>query len=53
MREYLEKYKYHIGGTSIALVILYIIYSYISNKIDDSESSDKSNIIHKFYLPDY
>ena len=45
MREYLEKYKYHIGGTSIALVILYIIYSYISNKIDDSESSDKSNII--------
>jgi len=45
MREYLEKYKYHIGGTSIAFVILYIIYSYISNKIDDSESSDKSNII--------
>jgi hypothetical protein len=47
MREYLEKYKYHIGGTSIALVILYIIYSYISNKIDSSEISErnKSNII--------
>ena len=47
MREYLEKYKYHIGGTSIGLVILYIIYSYISNKIDGSEISErnKSNII--------
>ena len=47
MREYLEKYKYHIGGTSIALVILYIIYSYISNKIDDSESNQSNIIIQK------
>ena len=47
MREYLEKYKYHIGGTSIALVILYIIYAYTSSKIDSSEisESNQSNII--------
>ena len=47
MREYLEKYKYHIGGTSIGLVILYIIYSYISNKIDGSESNQSNIIIQK------
>jgi hypothetical protein len=47
MREYLEKYKYHIGGTSIALVILYIIYSYTSSKIDGLESNQSNIIIQK------
>jgi hypothetical protein len=44
MREYLEKYKYHIGGTSIALVILYILYSTFFSK-DEINEENKSNII--------
>lgn len=44
MREYLEKYKYHIGGTSIALVVLYILYSTFFSK-DEINEDNKSNII--------
>lgn len=44
MREYLEKYKYHIGGTSIALVVLYILYSTFFSK-DEANEDNKSNII--------
>jgi len=47
MREYLEKYKYHIGGTSIALVVLYILYSTFFSKDGANEATEenKSNII--------
>jgi len=44
MKEYLEKYKYHIGGSSIAIIVLYFLY----NKFfDESEEykKEKSNIV--------
>jgi len=45
MREYLEKYKYHIGGTSIALVVLYFIYNSFLNSDENLEKDNKSNLI--------
>ena len=45
MREYLEKYKYHIGGTSIALVVLYFIYNTFLNNGEKLEKENKSNLI--------
>lgn len=27
MRQYLEKYKYHLGGLSITLIVLYVVYN--------------------------
>lgn len=45
MREYLEKYKYHIGGTSIALVVLYFIYNTFFNHDENLEKDNKSNLI--------
>ena len=44
MKEYLEKYKYHIGGSSIAIIILYIFYNKFFNESDDPDE-EKSNII--------
>lgn len=43
MREYLEKYKYHIGGSSIFLIVLYILYDRFFNNEESKE--EKSNII--------
>ena len=45
MREYLEKYKYHIGGTSIALVVLYFIYNTFVKHDENLEKDNKSNLI--------
>lgn len=45
MREYLEKYKYHIGGTSIILIILYIFYNYKNNFSKDNNKDEKPNIL--------
>ena len=39
MRQYLEKYKYHLGGVSITLIILYVVY--------DTFFKNKENIIKK------
>ena len=44
MKEYLDKYKYHIGGTSIALIIVYMLYNTIMNK-DEEYKEEKSSIV--------
>ena len=36
MKEFLEKYKYHIGGSTIGLILLYLIYDMFSKKSDNS-----------------
>tara|TARA_Y100001970_G_scaffold278701_1_gene384789 strand:- start:405 stop:1478 length:1074 start_codon:yes stop_codon:yes gene_type:complete len=44
MKEYLEKYKYHIGGSSIVIIILYFLYSKFFNESEVLEV-EKSNIV--------
>lgn len=44
MREYLEKYKYHIGGTSVALVVLYFLYNKFFYEYEEP-NQEKSNLI--------
>ena len=44
MKEYLEKYKYHIGGSSIAIIVLYFLYSKFFNESEGQEE-EKSNIV--------
>ena len=45
MKEYLEKYKYHIGGTSIAFIIIYMLYNTFLKRSDIPEEVNKSSII--------
>ncbi len=45
MKEYLEKYKYHIGGTSIAFIIVYMLYNTFLKRSDIPEEVNKSSII--------
>jgi len=45
MQEYLEKYKYHVGGVSISLIIAYMIYNTFINKAEDLNQDNKSSII--------
>ncbi len=42
MKEFIEKYKYHIGGSTIGLILLYLIYNEFIKK---SENSNKEPII--------
>ena len=42
MKELIEKYKYHIGGSTIGLILLYLIYNEFIKK---SENSNKEPII--------
>jgi len=44
MKEYLEKYKYHIGGSSIAIIVLYFLYNTFVNK-EEELKQEKSNIV--------
>tara|TARA_B100000900_G_scaffold413589_1_gene437948 strand:+ start:832 stop:1908 length:1077 start_codon:yes stop_codon:yes gene_type:complete len=37
MKELFEKYKYHIGGSTIGLIILYMIYGALIKKNDNSD----------------
>jgi len=62
MKELLEKYKYHIGGSTIGLILLYLVYdsfikkSYISNKEpiitfkEDKKEVVKAEISHEEFL---
>lgn len=45
MQEYLEKYKYHIGGSGVALIIAYMIYNTFISKAEDLNQDNKSSII--------
>ena len=36
MKEFFEKYKYHIGGSTIGLILLYLFYDMITTKKDSS-----------------
>ena len=36
MKEYIEKYKYHIGGSAIGLILLYLVYDMFNTKKDSS-----------------
>ncbi len=36
MKEYIEKYKYHIGGSTIGLILLYLVYDMFIKKSDVS-----------------
>jgi len=36
MKELLEKYKYHIGGSTIGLILLYLVYDMFTKKSDKS-----------------
>ena len=42
MKEFFEKYKYHIGGSTIGLILLYLVYDIFIKK---SEKSIKEPII--------
>lgn len=44
MRQYLEKYKYHLGGVSIALIILYVVYDTFFNKGKEVKKEIKKEI---------
>ena len=44
MKEYLEKYKYHIGGSSIAIIVLYFLYIKFFNESEEYKE-EKSNIV--------
>ena len=59
MREYLDKYKYHIGGTSIALILLYVLYDtfkketsveIVHREPDKPDKSVKADISHDEFL---
>ena len=36
MKEFFEKYKYHIGGSTIGLILLYLFYDMFNKKRDSS-----------------
>jgi len=36
MKEFIEKYKYHIGGSTIGLILLYLFYDMFTKKSDNS-----------------
>ena len=36
MKEFFEKYKYHIGGSTIGLILLYLFYDMFTTKKDSS-----------------
>jgi hypothetical protein len=36
MKEFIEKYKYHIGGSTIGLILLYLVYDMFTKKPDNS-----------------
>ena len=36
MKEFFEKYKYHIGGSTIGLILLYLVYDMFTKKRDNS-----------------
>ncbi len=36
MKEFIEKYKYHIGGSTIGLILLYLVYDIFTKKSDKS-----------------
>jgi hypothetical protein len=42
MKEFFEKYKYHIGGSTIGLILLYLVYDMFNTK---KESSTKESAI--------
>lgn len=44
MRQYLEKYKYHLGGVSITLIILYVIYDTFFNRGKEVKKEIKKEI---------
>ena len=44
MRQYLEKYKYHLGGVSITMIILYVIYDTFFSKRKEVEKEIKKEI---------
>ena len=43
MNEFFEKYKYHIGGSTIGLILLYLVYDMFSKK---KEVSNKEPLIN-------
>ena len=48
MQQYLEKYKYHLGGVSIALIILYLVYdTFFKEKEERIISPKKEKEINK------
>ena len=62
MKEFFDKYKYHIGGTTIGLIILYLIYDIFTKKNDiptkepiikfkkDEKEVVKAEISHEEFL---
>ena len=36
MKEFFEKYKYHIGGSTIGLILLYLVYDMFTKKSEKS-----------------
>lgn len=36
MKEFIEKYKYHIGGSTIGLILLYLVYDMFTKNPDNS-----------------
>jgi hypothetical protein len=58
MRQYLEKYKYHLGGVSITLIILYVVYDTFFNKdvkkeIKKEINQEKNSLNNEKILKDY
>ena len=45
MQELLEKYKYYIGGSTIAIILFYLIYKNFFNNIDNKEIKEKNEIV--------
>ena len=37
MKELLEKYKYYIGGSTIGIILFYLIYNNLFYNIDNKE----------------
>ena len=44
MQELLEKYKYYIGGSTIAIILFYLIYKNFFNNIDNKEIKEIKEI---------
>ena len=61
MRQYLEKYKYHLGGVSITLIILYIVYdTFFKEKVTKKEinkenkgNKENNSLKNEMILKDY
>ena len=45
MQELLEKYKYYIGGSTIAIILFYLIYNNFFNNTDNKEIKEKNKIV--------